>query len=140
MWFALHKLTKVAPGSFQAAQTCAVAGTPPSAWPVIYVFFLHATRHPVLDTSKILDNTDYLRPQVQKCGLLGGAGNLVRNYPARFIALRFRLGPGFASASLPPVQALFPPPSEDAGLRKLLELEAHPMNDRLFPVYSVSAA
>lgn len=140
MWFALHTVTKVSTATLKATRKYALHGSPPPRWPVIYVFLLHERRHPITDTSKILDSTEFLRPQAQRCGLIGGAGTLVRNYPARFIALKFRLGPGFAKAPLRPVHELFPPSSEDPGLRKLLERESHPMNDRLFPVYNVLAA
>lgn len=138
LWFALNKLITVPEyeGKLHVNPVKVIEG-PPSEWPTIYVFILHPTKHPVIDTSDILKDSQFLRPKVQKCGLLGGAGNLARNYAARFIALKLRLGPKFLSIKLPSANEVFPTSSEDAGLKRLLELEANPDNDRLFKVYDV---
>ena len=138
LWFALHRLDRLDEGTFKAERVGAV-GNNPEEWPTIYVFALNPKLHPVIDTTSILAGSRFVRPQVQQCGLLGGAGNLARNYAARFIALKLRLGPGFSSVVLPRVEEIFPPKSDDSGLRDLLEAETHPKNDRLFRVYDVSA-
>lgn len=140
LWFALHKLDLIAPGEYRATPVRAAPGSAPSSWPVIYVFALHDEKHPIIDTSKMLAGSDFLRPQVQKCGLLGGAGNLARNYQARYVALKFRLAPGFATEKMRSVVDMFPPPSQDSGFRKLIEADQRAMNDQLYRVYSVTGA
>jgi len=137
LWFALHELTLTAPDAYRADRVAA-KGLDQSLWPTVYVFVLHPKHHPVVDTATVLSNSIFQRPQLQKCGLIGGAGSLARNYAARFISLKVRLGPGFASTRLKRVEELFPPAAEDAGLARLLEFATTPDNDRLFPVYHVT--
>jgi hypothetical protein len=67
-----------------------------------------------------------LRPARQKCGLLGGAGNLARNYCARYLGLKIRLGPSFRLSHPVSATHLFPPASED---RALASLKEHGLGD-----------
>jgi hypothetical protein len=106
-----------------------------SSWPVIYVFPLIKGLHQFLDSAAMLRETDSLRPQRQLCGLLGGAGNLARNYPARNIGFKFRLSPNFKFSDLPTLTELFPGPDEDKVLRRLLELEKILPGVRNYPVH-----
>jgi len=139
LWFALHELSLTAPDVYRADRVAAKS-VDQSKWPTVYVFVLHPKHHPVVDTAAVLSNSIFQRPQLQKCGLLGGAGSLARNYAARFISLKIRLGRGFAAMRLKRAEDLFPPPAEDTGLARLLEFAATPDNDRLFPVYKVASA
>jgi len=136
LWFALHKLTSVSEGKIKAERIRSIEGSP-EEWPTIYIFLLDPSLHPVIDTSTILADSPFSRPKLQKCGLLGGAGSLARNYAARYIAIKLRLGHGFLAMELPETHKLFPKPSEDKGLEELLRLEGRYDNDKLFRVYDV---
>lgn len=136
LWFALNRLSRSGDGQYVAERINAT-GDDPSTWPTIYLFLLHPKVHPVIDSSVILSKSKFLRPQVQKCGLLGEAGSLSRNYAARFIAVKVRLGKGFEKAALPSAREVFPPAEEDQGLAELLRLEANDTNDKIFRVYTV---
>jgi hypothetical protein len=106
-------------------------------WPTIFVFLLETDIDPFLDTQSILQGKDTLRPQRQKCGLLGGAGNLCRNYAARYIALKIRLAPGFKLDHPYPQKFLFPGPEEDVLLKKLLQENEHTIQDSAFKIFHV---
>jgi hypothetical protein len=93
----------------------------PACWPTIFVFPLVKGLHPYLDLASILAGSDALRPERQKCGLLGGAGNLARNYCARYLGLKIRLRPGFRLSRPTPATELFPPAFEDKALGFLKE-------------------
>ncbi len=82
-------------------------------WPTIFVFPLVKGLHPFLNLGSILEGSGALRPKRQKCGLLGGAGNLARNYCARYIGLKIRLKPGFKLNSDIKSDTLFPSSAED---------------------------
>jgi hypothetical protein len=92
------------------------SGSNSQNWPTIFVFPLVSGVHPFLDLSAILGETQALRPERQKCGLLGGAGNLARNYCARYVGLKIRLKPGFKLTNPAAAADLFPPASEDTTL------------------------
>ena len=64
-------------------------------WPTVFVFTLIPEIHPFINSGSLLLGNPSLRPQRQRCGLLGAAGNLARNYPARYVAMRIRLHPSF---------------------------------------------
>lgn len=102
-------------------------------WPTLFVFPLVKGLHPYLDLNSLLDGSDAKRPERQKCGLLGGAGNLARNYCARYLGMKIRLGPNFKLSK--PFQAadLFPPESEDMVLKHLKEAGLG-KTDRQFPL------
>jgi hypothetical protein len=88
-----------------------------------------------VDTNTLLQGTNTLRAFRQQCGLLGGAGNLSRNFAARFVSLKIRLAPSVKSTTTLSTDYLFPPPNEDACLRTLLERSEARQNNTLFPVY-----
>ncbi len=96
-------------------------GKTPEEWPTIYVFPLVKGLHTYLDLDSILAGSGAKRPERQKCGLLGGAGNLARNYCARYLGLKIRLGPNFKSSAPFDAEELFPSASEDEVLRYLKE-------------------
>lgn len=93
----------------------------PEQWPTIFVFPLVKGLHPYLDLTSMLAGSAALRPERQKCGLLGGAGNLARNYCARYVGLKIRLGPSFTLSNPMEEHYLFPPESEDHALSFLKE-------------------
>lgn len=138
LWFALHDLPQspaAPPGVLTAHARTPWSGTTPTKWPTIFVFVLTPSRHPVLDTEALLAPTGALRSERQRCGLLGGAANLLRNYGARHIALKIRLKPGFDSGQMPPASHYFPDPSEDVVLAALLRAQAESEGPPLFPAY-----
>jgi hypothetical protein len=120
LWFALNKC-KESGGVLQYSAT--EWKSDPGSWPIVYVFPLIRGVHPYLDSESILRETQALRPMRQQCGLLGGAGSLARNYPARYIALKVRIAPGLESKAAMTAEDLFPLPDEDGLLEKLLERE-----------------
>jgi hypothetical protein len=120
LWFALNECERSG-GILRYSAT--EWKSDPGSWPTVYVFPLIRGVHPFLDSESILRETDALRPMRQQCGLLGGAGNLARNYPARYIALKVRIAPGFESRVATVAEDLFPGPDEDGLLKKLLEKE-----------------
>jgi hypothetical protein len=93
----------------------------PDKWPTIYVFPLVKGLHPYLDLNSILTNSGAQRAERQRCGLLGGAGNLARNYCARYLGMKIRLGPGFKLSAPYEAEDLFPSESEDSFLKSLKE-------------------
>jgi hypothetical protein len=99
----------------------------------IFVFPLVKGVHPYLDLNSILAESDALRATRQKCGLLGGAGNLARNYCARYLGLKIRLGPNFRLSMPFPASDLFPSERDDNVL-KMLKEEGMDNQERLFPV------
>lgn len=99
----------------------------------IFVFPLVKGVHPYLDLNSILDKSEALRATRQKCGLLGGAGNLARNYCARYIGLKIRLSPKFKLSKPLLASELFPSECEDNVL-KMLKEERMDNQERLFPV------
>lgn len=94
---------------------------PPEEWPTIYIFPLIRGLHPYLDLTSIIADSKATRPERQKCGLLGGAGNLARNYCTRYLGMKIRLSPGFKLSNAYDASFLFPPASEDAVLQQLKE-------------------
>ncbi|WP_152529028.1 hypothetical protein [Stutzerimonas azotifigens] len=88
-------------------------------WPTIYVFPLVKGLHTYLDLNSILSGSGAKRPERQQCGLLGGAGNLARNYCARYLGVKIRLGPGFKISNAYDAGDLFPSESEDDVLKHL---------------------
>lgn len=88
-------------------------------WPTIYVFPLVKGLHTYLNLDSILASSGAKRPERQKCGLLGGAGNLARNYCARYLGLKIRLSPSFKISNHFDAEDLFPSESEDDVLRHL---------------------
>ncbi|HTB73649.1 MAG TPA: FRG domain-containing protein, partial [Polyangiaceae bacterium] len=136
LWFAVHEMRKRDDGNFLARR---VSAPDPSGWPTVYVFLLNSKLHPVIDTAAALRDSRALRPQRQACGLLGGAGSLARNYAARFISLKLRLGPELWRASLPEVREVFPGPDEDDGLKELLRRAQNSENEGRLDVYQVWA-
>jgi hypothetical protein len=138
LWFALHDLV-APPGAPRGALTARArlpwSDTDPSRWPTIFVFVLTPSRHPVLDTEALLAPSGALRPERQRCGLLGGAANLLRNFGARLIALKIRLAPSFDGGQMPPASYYFPDPSEDAVLGTLQRVQAESDEPPLFPAY-----
>lgn len=97
------------------------SGTDSDEWPTIYVFPMVKGLHPYLDLNSILAGSDAKRPERQKCGLLGGAGNLARNYCARYLGMKIRLGPDFKLSNPYSAEDLFPSETEDIALRNLKE-------------------
>ena len=134
-WFALQTMQRTPDGVRASPHTW--GGTDPSRWPTVYVFPLVYGLSHFLDSETILQNTPALRPQRQRCGLLGGAGNLARNYGARYIGLKIRLAPGFTFEGLPAAGDLFPGPEEDQMLRELLEHQGSLEEPRQYPIYEV---
>ena len=134
LWFALNELVA---GQYEPHKW---SGEDPFDWPVIYVMALLEGIHPFIDSAALWANTDAVRPQRQNCGLLGGSGNLFRNFPACFVAAVFRLKPGFAVTRPRPTCDIFPGPDEDPFLKRLLaedrSTSARNPADSLFPVTS----
>lgn len=118
-WFATKKCY-ISNGKMSYSDYC-WHGKTPEEWPTIYVFPLVKGLHTYLDLGSILAGSGAKRPERQKCGLLGGAGNLARNYCARYLGMKIRLGPNFKISSPYDAEELFPPESEDEVLRYLKE-------------------
>lgn len=119
-WFATHKCSNNSESRMQY-QKHQWNSENQEEWPTIFVFPLVRGLHPFLDLSSILKDTSALRAQRQKCGLLGGAGNLARNYCARYIGLKIRLKPGFKLSTPADPSYFFPPASEDKAFAFLQE-------------------
>lgn len=92
-----------------------------SSWPTIFVFPLTKGLHPYLNLDSILSTSKALRPIRQSCGLLGGAGNLARNYCARYLGLKLRLHPSFFIKNPRDPSDFFPSPKEDLALAELID-------------------
>ncbi|MFY8210799.1 MAG: FRG domain-containing protein [Caulobacter sp.] len=124
-WFATH-----VPGGDTLFQ--------PSPWsgsgPCIYVFLAAEDVLPVYDSAVIDDERKSLRAHRQECGLIGGSGLLVQNFPARYIALKLRLDEGLGPAKALSEEELFPGPEDDPMLAALLDSERL-RQERLFPIY-----
>jgi hypothetical protein len=118
-WFATRKCTMNDGKMIYSEHSW--SGTSPDEWPTIYVFPLVKDVHPYLDLNSIFTNRGAERAERQKCGLLGGAGNLARNYCARYLGMKIRLGPNFKISSPYSAEDLFPPESEDSVLKILKE-------------------
>lgn len=117
-WFATNQCEQTAQGQLKF-QAHTWSGVDSRTWPTIFVFPLVKGAHPFLELSSILPSTVALRPHRQSCGLLGGAGNLARNYCARYVGLKLRLNPRFVLKRKLEPSFLFPPESEDAALATL---------------------
>jgi len=130
LWFAMNKLTLTSVGTNYTGFNW--SNVPSSSWPTIYVFPLIQGHHPFIDTHTILQGTEALRPERQKCGLLGGSCNLARNYAARFIGLKIKLAPNLTTSTSINAGYLFPRSDEDECLKKLL---AHKRDNPKFPVF-----
>jgi len=120
-WFATHKCEMLSPG-MMTFRDYAWNNPSPECWPTVYVFPLVDGLHPLMKLEAIMAGSNALRPSRQKCGLLGGAGNLARNYCARYLGLKIRLRPGFELSNKIGANHLFPPSSEDGALRSLKDL------------------
>lgn len=104
----------------------------PDDWPTIFIFPLVKGVHPHLNLSEIFSNFEHERPAKQKCGLLGGAGNLARNYCARYLGIKIRLGPNFKPSNQLNACYLFPSEAEDFILKDLKKSGFS--ENKLFPV------
>jgi hypothetical protein len=134
-WFALHRLE--GKDGLLAASPVEWAGGDPTSWPTIYVFFTLERALSVIDSARLLEDTDALRPVRQECGLMCGAGNLAQNYPARHVGVRVRLAPGI-KLQLPSAGWLFPGVAEDPFLRRLVGMqETRATSCDPYPVYQV---
>lgn len=118
-WFATNECFQASDGR-QTYRQRGWESDQPSDWPTIYVFPLVKGVHPFLDLSSILPTNAALRPYRQSCGLLGGAGNLARNYCARYVGLKIRLDPTFFLERSIDASFYFPPESEDPALASLM--------------------
>jgi hypothetical protein len=138
LWFALTDL-RPAPGgglgALMARPRTAWSGTDRWDWPTVFVFALMPDRHPFLDTENLLAPAGALRPVRQRCGLLGGAANLLRNYGARLVALKIRLAPGFQRGEMPPGSYYFPDRHDDPVLDALRRTQDQGNEPPLFPAY-----
>jgi hypothetical protein len=114
LWFALNALEN---GRYRPHEW---SGDDPATWPVVYVMALVEDVHPFIDSAALWKDTDAVRPQRQRCGLLGGSGNLFRNFPACFVSVVLRLRPGFVVARPRATSEIFPGPDEDPFLTRLL--------------------
>lgn len=131
-WFATHSCTTNKEGKMEFSHYISKRDTPENT-PTLFVFPLVKGVHPYLDLSSILSGTNALRAERQKCGLLGGAGNLARNYCARYLGLKIRLGPNFKVSKPKTANYLFPPESEDLVLKQL-KSEGMGNANRVFPL------
>jgi hypothetical protein len=134
-WFALHRLE--GKHGLLAASPVEWPRRDPTSWPTIYVFFTLERALSVIDSARLLEDTDALRPVRQECGLMCGAGNLAQNYPARHVGVRVRLAPRI-KLQLPSGAELFPGVAEDKFLRRLVDMqETSETNCDPYPVYQV---
>jgi hypothetical protein len=124
LWMATHRYSK----DINKYQAFSGSENLPSKWPTIFVFLLRKNRHPYLDSSSILEGTNILRPQRQKCGLLGGSSNLSRNHTARYISLKIRISPKFKKQWNVNQNYFFPDPAEDIFLQRLLKVNSNMSN------------
>ncbi|MES2908987.1 MAG: hypothetical protein V4688_07475 [Pseudomonadota bacterium] len=120
-WFATHKCSKNS-DQRMIYQDYQWSSEGRESWPTIFVFPLVKGVHPYLDLESILKDSNALRPKRQKCGLLGGAGNLARNYCARYMGLKIRLKPGFKLSTPVTPLTLFPSATEDLALAHLQDV------------------
>lgn len=137
-WFATHDCTAGDDGRL----TCTAKrwdGDGSHTWPTIFVFPLVEGEHPFLDLSSMLSDKTALRPHRQSCGLLGGAGNLARNYCARYVGLKLRLHPDFRLDNPFPASYLFPDEQEDQALSLLRSLNPAPRGST-YPLTYVAAS
>ena len=119
-WFATHSCSCNREGKM-VFQSYSWNSSNSEDWPTIFVFPLVSGVHPFVDLESVMAGSDSLRPARQKCGLIGGAGNLARNYCARYLGLKIRLGPNFRLSHPMSATDLFPPASEDRALGSLKE-------------------
>jgi hypothetical protein len=131
-WFATHSCSNNTAGKMEFSDYIPKNDNPENA-PTLFVFPLVKGVHPYLDLSSILADTNALRAERQKCGLLGGAGNIARNYCARYLGLKIRLGPNFKLSKPKSANYLFPPESEDMVLKQL-KGEGMDNANRVFPL------
>jgi hypothetical protein len=117
-WFAIHTC-KFGEHGMMIYGDHSWSGSDQTAWPTIFIFPLVSGLHPFVDLESVLPDTVALRPSRQRCGLLGGAGNLARNYCARYLGLKIRLAPSFRLSSPLSAFELFPPDTEDRALKLL---------------------
>ncbi|WP_157673035.1 FRG domain-containing protein [Curvibacter sp. AEP1-3] len=134
-WFATHKCIQDEVGVLDFS-SMEWSGDDTSKWPTIFVLPLVVGAHPFLDLSSILPGDVALRPKRQSCGLIGGAGNLARNYCARYVGLKLRLHPQFRVRTQIPAEHLFPSDAEDPAMRHLRSLGLGAFGRR-FPLTSV---
>lgn len=119
LWFALHECVAGRDGRLQFRRRHWSEG---DDLPTVYVMPL-TTNHTYLDSRLFLGSDVPGRVGRQSCGLLGGAGSLCRNYPARYVAFKIRLAPGFEWSEAPTQEWLFPPADEDPVLKHLLRVQ-----------------
>lgn len=127
LWMATNRFNK----KISKYQPYSWSGESQSDWPTIFVFVLHSNRDPFLDSSLILEGTNILRPQRQKCGLLGGASNLARNHAARYISLKIRISPDLKINNPISQKYYFPDSNEDPFLRELLNVNSKILKNEL---------
>jgi len=87
--------------------------------PILYLFALDPTIDRFVNSARLLQSHELLRPRRQSCGLLAGATFITRNFYSRFISILIELtAPIDYDPALTP-QYLFPDRSDDAFLRFL---------------------
>lgn len=134
-WFAIHRCDGDQDGTL-LFKPRSWSGEDPSNWPTIFVFPFVLGEHPFLDLSSILSGDIALRPKRQSCGLIGGAGNLARNYCARYVGLKLRLHPDFRINKPVPASYLFPHDEDDPAMPYLRSLGLAG-RDRKYPLTCV---
>lgn len=134
-WFAMHHCDGDQDGTLRFTPM-SWSGEDPTNWPTIFVFPFVLGEHPFLDLSSILGGDVALRPKRQSCGLIGGAGNLARNYCARYVGLKLRLHPEFRIHKPVPASYLFPNDGEDPAMPYLRSLGLAG-RDRMYPLTCV---
>jgi hypothetical protein len=136
-WFALHHCAGDLDGTLRFTPK-SWSGEDAATWPTIFVFPLVLGEHPFLDLSSILSGEVALRPKRQACGLIGGAGNLARNYCARYVGLKLRLHPEFWLSKPVSATYLFPTDEEDPAMLTLRSLGLA-VRGRTYPLTHVSS-
>jgi len=131
-WFATRRCKQSASGQL-AFSKYSWTSPDPSSWPTVFVFPLTKGLHPYLNLDSILSTSKALRPHRQSCGLLGGAGNLARNYCARYLGLKLRLHPTFVTKNSIDPSYFFPSANEDLVLAELAK-SGFSSDGRRYPV------
>jgi hypothetical protein len=99
--------------------------------PVIYIFLLDPELDRVARTIDLIGHLEVLRPLRQRCGVLGGASLVSRNFYARFVAVQLILD--FSVEETTSADYLFPGPEEDQVLHGLQVLQEELALDRTKP-------
>jgi hypothetical protein len=114
-WFATHQQITTQPAT-KLYERYDWGGETQEEWPCIYVLLVAPDSHPVRDAGGLS-----MRAQRQESGFIGNGGMLLRNGPARYIAVRLRLHPDLGVHHSLDESHLFPPPAEDELLGQLIE-------------------